>query len=133
LTAVNFPSGRFRCESSLLDLTLAEGVKWQSVKSGYVFENTRKINYPSAVTERNGLAKFFGIRRKGLKQWPLSVSKMTDAGEDHRQVETVGRGDDFFIANGAAGLNDGGYSVLGCFFHAIGKGEKSVGANNRSG
>src|SRR5205085_6085521 len=62
-----------------------------------------------------------------------SMAKMADAGEDHRQIETVGCGDDFFIANGAAGLDDGLDSVFSCLFHAIRKRKKRVGADDCAG
>ena len=58
------------------------------------------------------------------------MTEMTHTGEDHRQVETVSRSDDFFIADRAAGLNDGRDSMLRCFFYAIRKGKESVRAND---
>jgi hypothetical protein len=50
LTAVNFPSGRFRCENALLDLTLAEDVKQLIEKSGDVVETTRRNKFSWGVT-----------------------------------------------------------------------------------
>jgi hypothetical protein len=44
LPAGNFPSGRFRCET-LLDLTVAGGVKRLAGKNAYVRENKEKKNY----------------------------------------------------------------------------------------
>src|SRR5712671_6490429 len=59
-----------------------------------------------------------------------SMAEMAHAGEDHRQVETVGGGDDFFIADRATGVNEGCDSVFGCLFHAIRKRKERVRAND---
>ena len=49
---------------------------------------------------------------------------MADAGGDHGEAEFVGDGGDFTVADGAAGLNDGGGAGFRGFFHGIGEGEE---------
>lgn len=51
---------------------------------------------------------------------------MTLASEDHDEAKPVGSLDDGVVANGTAGLNDGGDAVGGSGFDAIGEGEEGV-------
>ena len=41
------------------------------------------------------------------------MPEMADAGENHRQTALVGRGDDFIVTDGAAGLNRAGGAGIG--------------------
>ena len=41
------------------------------------------------------------------------MAEMADAGKDHRDVAFVGGGDDFFVADRAAGLDGGGGTGFG--------------------
>ena len=45
--------------------------------------------------------------------------KMADAGEDHADMFGVGGSDDFRVADGAAGLDDGFDAGACCQFHII--------------
>src|SRR3712207_3218530 len=55
------------------------------------------------------------------------MPEMPDAREDHRQIVLVGGGDDFGVADGAAGLDDGGDAVPGRLVEAVADGEELVG------
>src|SRR5579863_5580605 len=55
------------------------------------------------------------------------MAEMAYGGEDHGEAEAVGGGGDFVVAHGAAGLDDGGDSVLGGFLDAVGEREEGVG------
>ena len=57
---------------------------------------------------------------------------MADPGEEHGESETVGGGDNFRIALRAAGLNNGGGTSAGDFFHAVGEWEEGVRGGNRA-
>src|ERR1700678_1082974 len=55
------------------------------------------------------------------------VTEVAYSSEEHGQAQAVGGGDYFGVALRASGLNDGGCTRFGDFFHTIGKREKSVG------
>ncbi len=52
---------------------------------------------------------------------------MADSGEDHGDAQSVGGVDDLGVADGAAGLDDGGCAGLGDGFEAVGEWEEGVG------
>jgi hypothetical protein len=57
LTMINgrqLPSGRFRCESSVLDLTVACDCQIASMEIGYIVENKQKIVESKSVTGWSG-------------------------------------------------------------------------------
>ncbi len=58
---------------------------------------------------------------------------MPDPGEYHGDAEAVGCFDDLGVADGAAGLNDGGRSGLGDGLKAVGERKERVGGCNGSG
>ena len=60
------------------------------------------------------------------------MPEMPNSGKQHGQPEPVGGGDYFGIALRTAGLNDGGGSGSGNFFHAIGERKERVGGGNRA-
>ena len=55
-----------------------------------------------------------------------SMPEVTRAGEDHRDVPIVRRGDDVVIANGTAGLNRAGRAGIGRREEPVRKGEKRI-------
>jgi hypothetical protein len=62
LLASNFPSGSFRCESSLLDLKVARDFKIASGEKGYIIENKQKKGNSKSVTGEIGSTIFVDIR-----------------------------------------------------------------------
>jgi hypothetical protein len=56
----------------------------------------------------------------------ILMQEMPDAGENHGHSEPVGGGNHVFIADRAAGLNDGNGTRFGGFFDAVGEREKGV-------
>ena len=57
------------------------------------------------------------------------MPEMAHEGEDHRQAALVGGGDDFVVADRAAGLDDGGGARLCGCNEAVGEGEERVGGD----
>lgn len=59
----------------------------------------------------------------------------TLAGEDHRHLRGgfVDGPDDFVVAEGAAGLRDGGHALRDAHVHAVAEGEEAVGDEHRTG
>ena len=62
-----------------------------------------------------------------------SVAEVTHSGKDHGEAEAVGGGDDVSVADGAAGLDDGGGAGLGDDLKTIGKREEGIGSGDASG
>ena len=52
---------------------------------------------------------------------------MSHPSEHHGYAQLVAGLDGVFVADGAAGLDDGGYAVLGGHLHHVVKGEERVG------
>ena len=61
---------------------------------------------------------------------PLLVLEVALAGEDHRHVVRVGGGDGFVVADGAAGLDDGGDARFGGRLDAVREREEGVGGHD---
>ena len=57
---------------------------------------------------------------------------MPDAGEEHRQIETIGGGDNLQVADGSPRLDNRRRTRLSGFFDVIGKREEGVGCDNTS-
>jgi hypothetical protein len=72
----------------------------------------------------------FAERRKRFFAALTLVEKMTHAGKDHCETETIGCGNDVIVADGTAGLNEGGRASFRGFFDAIGEGEESIGRDD---
>lgn len=62
----------------------------------------------------------------------FSVQKVAHAGEDHREAEAVGGGDDVWVAHGTAGLDHRSCAGFCGFFDAVGKRKERIGSNNGS-
>ncbi len=60
------------------------------------------------------------------------VSEVARAGEDHGHAAFVGGGDDFFVADGAAGLDGAGGAGVGGGEESVGEGEEGVAADGAS-
>jgi hypothetical protein len=60
----------------------------------------------------------------------LLVAEVSHPGKEHGEAKAVGGFDDFGVALGASGLDDGGGSSFGDFLYAVGKREKGVGGGN---
>src|SRR5438067_2438019 len=60
----------------------------------------------------------------------MSMAKVSNADEHHREVPFVGSGNDIRVAHRAAGLNGRGRTGFGGGDQSIGKREKSVAANH---
>ena len=60
------------------------------------------------------------------------VPEVPDPGEDHGQSQAVCGFDDFLVANGTSGLDDGGGSYFGDLFDAVGEGEERIGCGDRA-
>jgi hypothetical protein len=58
------------------------------------------------------------------------MPEMSDSCEHHCQPQAVSGFNDLFIADGAAGLDNGGNAHLGGGFYAVGKGEEGIGGQN---
>ena len=54
------------------------------------------------------------------------MAEVADASENHGKTETIGRSDDFFVADGAAGLNHGRCTMFGGLFDSVREGKESV-------
>ena len=55
---------------------------------------------------------------------------MPITGEDHGHVGSVGGGDDFLVADGAAGLDAGGGTGVDRGLEAVGEREQAVGGDD---
>src|SRR5581483_2126243 len=69
---------------------------------------------------------------RNLRCTRASMPEMADAGEDHGKAQPVGGFDDFLVADGASGLNDGGGAGFGDLFDAVGEWEEGVGSSDRA-
>ena len=58
------------------------------------------------------------------------MPKMPDPGKHHGEAMFVGGGDDVFVADGAAGLDDGGDAGLSGHIHVVCEGEEGVGCQD---
>src|SRR5947209_3767011 len=61
------------------------------------------------------------------RAWVRLVPEMAFAGEDHGDVSLIRGGDHLAVANGAAGLDDGGDAGIGEEVEAVAKGAEGVG------
>jgi hypothetical protein len=75
--AGNFPSGRFRCETSFLDFNIAGDFQKASGEKYYVVENKRKIVNRKAVigafggiTIRESISMYRGSAKPRLRRQP---------------------------------------------------------------
>ena len=62
-----------------------------------------------------------------------AMAEVPDAGERHGDAAAVGGFDDLWVADGAAGLNDGGGPGVGDDLETVGKGEEGVGGGDGAG
>ena len=69
-------------------------------------------------------------RRSSTKNWLMS--KVSHAGEDHRDAMFVGGSDDFVVLDRAAGLDDGFGAGVGRFVQAVAERIEGVGSHGRS-
>ena len=65
--------------------------------------------------------------------WPLLVSELARARHDHGHVVGVRGGDDFFIADGATWLDDGGDPHLGGFLDPVRERKETVRGQDTAG
>ena len=67
-----------------------------------------------------------GNRRRRRLLLRILVPEVAHAGEDHGEAGFIGGGDDFIVADGAAGLDDGGGTRFSSSKQAICEGEERV-------
>ena len=60
------------------------------------------------------------------------MPEMPHGGENHRDAMFISSLDNLFIADAAAGLNDGGYTGFGCGINAVTEREEGIGREYRS-
>ena len=60
------------------------------------------------------------------------MPEMPHAGEEHGDPVLIGGLDDLFVANAAAGLDDGGYARFGGGIDAVTEGEEGIRSQHRS-
>src|ERR1035437_2848941 len=73
------------------------------------------------------------ISERRASSWPhrrWSMPEVPHSGEDHGHAQLIGGGDDFFVAHGASGLDNGGGASGGYGFEAVGEGEEGVGGGD---
>src|SRR5471032_1568726 len=63
----------------------------------------------------------------------ISVAEVAEAGEGHGDAQAVGGGDDFWVFDGAARLDDGRCACFHYGFEAVGEGKKGVGGGYAAG
>src|SRR4051812_23829160 len=76
-----------------------------------------------------------GLREQARWSHPTGaalVFEVAAGGEDHGDAVLVGGGDGFFVADTAAGLNDGGDAGRGGSVNRVREGEEGVGGENRA-
>ena len=61
------------------------------------------------------------------------MSELAAAGHDHREAVAVGGLDDFRVAHGAAGLDDGGHAGGGRLLDAVGERKEAVRRQHAAG
>lgn len=106
-------SGRSR----LLRAQGAPGRGRRGAKAQCTYSQVRAV--ASCRTE-HGTARCLRIARRPL------VAEVTHAGEYHCHAVFIRGSDDLFIADGTAGLYDGGNAALACAVDAIAEGEEGV-------
>jgi hypothetical protein len=77
------------------------------------------------------ILSFYVTSRETLELFPgmfLLMLEMTDAGENHGNIEFICRRDNVGITNGASGLNHRADAVFGCCYKAIREREVRVGS-----
>src|SRR5688572_30018741 len=70
--------------------------------------------------------------RGGLNP-PPSVPEVPEAGEDHREAEAIGGGDDVGVLHAATRLRDGGDAMLGGRLDAVREREERIGREHAAG